>query len=840
MLPAMSWGDFVRLAMAACLPLAIACGDDGGGTTGPEPLVPDPAVLTACTAATPAAGQSRAKFISCTDELPPGRLVSGRVGDIVLENSKLKVVIRGFGEGYYLMGTKAGGIVDAARVGGEDLIKEIIPIIELNGGAFDEFVIVEAGDDGPATVVVRGPVEPVPFVQAAIATSPVPAIVEQHYILEPDADEVLIRTYLFKDDSGASDRAVTVGDAFFYGGKVKSWIPGTGLIEGTAQVQLIASTGTNSSYGFAYPAEDLAAIQFIDIANVKLGLGPTRTVGAAEPINRYFIVGDGSTSSVTDRAYALRGTATGTLKGTTGPGLNVSVEKDGDPITIARADSSGNYSLQLPAGSYDVWSQSPGNTDGTKQSASISVNTETTLNLDAGGSGNLLVTVVDDSAAAMPARVVITNATTGERIKYAGADGVLSLALPPADYTVVVSRGVEYDAFTADPVTITDGQTTSLPVTLNHLLDTSGWIAVDTHLHSEMSTDSQVTLEDRLHSVAAEGVEVAISTDHDFVTDYAPVIAELGLASFLTSQVGIETSSLIWGHVNAWPLTPDYDKPAGDGIPWFERSPQDVFANMRSRDVGVIQINHPRSSSSGMLKIIDFDPDTLTARLDPEDLGLPPGTDLSDLDVDALEIANDFQADDFALGFPDWINMVAAGHPAAATGSSDSHGAGAYPGNSRTYVYVGPGNDDPATVDLDAINAAIRDRKVTVSQGAFVTASIVNPANDTPAAPGDLVDLSSPGTTELQIKVQAPPWMPLSKIVIYGGTQIIDEITLDSGDTATVRFDARHVVATDTSDSFYIVMALPAGRGDPVLGQPDASFTNPLMYDADGDGAWTP
>jgi hypothetical protein len=70
-----------------------------------------------------AEGASRAKVIECSDEVPDGVLAVGRVGDIVLENSRVEFVIRGFGEGYVFPGTAAGGLVDAARLGQEDLLR---------------------------------------------------------------------------------------------------------------------------------------------------------------------------------------------------------------------------------------------------------------------------------------------------------------------------------------------------------------------------------------------------------------------------------------------------------------------------------------------------------------------------------------------------------------------------------------------------------------------------------------------------------------------------------------------------------------------------------------------
>lgn len=808
--------------------LTVGCG--GSDAPAPQPLAEDPAVATGCLAEPPAEGASRAKRVACSDELPGGRLVAGREGDILLENARIKLVIRGFGEGYYLMGTRPGGIVDAARHGADDQIKEILPIFALNGGAFDELVITEAGDDGAATVVVRGPLAPVPFVASAIATEDVAAIAEHHYILAPDTDAVLIRSYLFAVDGSTGN--VEVGDALFLGGLIQSWAPGRGVLEGSVSVPFVASTGGGgTSYGLVYAPDSADAMRFADIANVKLALGPARTIGNAAPIDRYLVVGDGSVASVTERAWALRETPTGGVAGTTTPGIDIDVtDAGGAAITRARADSTGAYRVALPAGSYQLVAASPGHGPGTPASVTVTAGADATLDLVAGGSGTLAVDVTDGDGAAIPARVVVRDAAD-RRIEYAGPDGSLRLPLPPGDYTVDVSRGMEYTAFTADPVTIADGATATVDAQLERVLDTAGWIAVDTHIHSEMSTDSQVPLDVRLRSIAAEGVEVPIATDHDFVTDYDPVVDELGLSAFLAPQVGLETSSLVWGHVNAWGLVPDYDKGGGHAVPWFGAAPGDVYGLMRERgDQVVIQLNHPHHGNSGNFKTLDFNPDTAMAERDPEDLDLPADTNLSDFNFDALEVANDFDKDQFDASFTDWLGLVAAGHPAVATGSSDSHGRGAYIGNSRTYVFVGAGADDPATIDVDAVNDALRAGKAVVAQGAFVTAAIVDPGTGNPAAPGVTVDLSAATDVTLAIRVQAPPWMPLARIIIYAGRESARTINLDSGDTGVVRYDDTVTLPLGTASSFFVVLVEPAGRGDPVLGMPAGSFTNPLRF----------
>ncbi len=820
------------------LALLSACGDDGG-TTGPEPLQADPAVVTGCSKEPPAAGTSRAKRIDCPEELPSGLLVSGRVGDVLLENDQVKVVIRGFGEGYYMMGTRPGGIVNAARRGADDQIKEILGVFGLQGGGADEVVITEAGDDGPATLVVRGPATPVPFIQAAIDNPPVAMIVEQRYILEPDTDALEIETVLYPD---GDDGNVEVGDALFFGGAIESWAPGRGPIAGSGSVEFVASTGDRgTSYGLVYPPGQPPAIRWADIANVKLGFGPTRTLGNPAPIDRWLVIGDGSAASVTDRAWTLRGETTGSVHGTTAPDVNVMVTDANDaPITIAHSDDTGAYHVVLPVGSYLLQAQSPGRAPGATQAASVSAGGDDALDLPAGGSGTLSITVRDGDSNPIPARVAIHQ--NGERrIEYAGADGTLVLPLAPGnDLVVNVSRGMEYDAYTVDPLVITDGQTTTVNATLNRVVDTDGWIAVDTHIHSEMSTDSQIDLRSRLRAIAAEGIEVPISTDHDFVTDYGPVVAELGLSDFLKPQVGVETSSLTWGHVNTWPLVPDYDHAAGNAVPWYGHSPGEVYALMRQRGDNVIQLNHPRSGMNGNFDAINFDDDTAMAGAEPSDLGLPDSSNLSDFDFDALEVANALDKDQFDKALRDYLALVSVGHPAAATGSSDSHGRSAFVGESRTYVWVGPGNDDPRTVDLDAVNRAIEARKVVIGQGSFVTAAIVDPGTGQPVAPGDLVNLQNQTDATVHIRLQAPPWMPLDHITVYNGRQVATMLTLDPNDTSVVRYDGDITLPIADGDGFFLILVTAAGPGTPVLGDVAGSMTNPLLYDHDGDGAWMP
>lgn len=150
------------------------------------------------------------------------------------------------------------------------------------------------------------------------------------------------------------------------------------------------------------------------------------------------------------------------------------------------------------------------------------------------------------------------------------ADGSGSLDLRPGDYIVFASRGLEYTIDSA-PISISAGSNTSVTLGIEAVVDTSGFVSADFHIHSARSFDSSVPLTDRTTAFLAAGVDVMVSTDHDTITDYAPIIASLGAGSEIVSIIGNELTGGNpvpadptqdgtafphgIGHWNAWPLS---------------------------------------------------------------------------------------------------------------------------------------------------------------------------------------------------------------------------------------------------------------------------------------------
>jgi len=139
--------------------------------------------------------------------------------------------------------------------------------------------------------------------------------------------------------------------------------------------------------------------------------------------------------------------------------------------------------------------------------------------------------------------------------------------LPPGKYRVVVSRGMEYSRYETE-ISLSGGSQFEIKAILHRVANTPGWLSTDTHVHAVNSPDSPVSLIDRVITFGAEGVDVIISTDHDWLTDYEPAIKLVGIPEFLASLVGQEITTFSYGHFNAYPIVRDESKSSDGALDW--------------------------------------------------------------------------------------------------------------------------------------------------------------------------------------------------------------------------------------------------------------------------------
>lgn len=230
-------------------------------------------------------------------------------------------------------------------------------------------------------------------------------------------------------------------------------------------------------------------------------------------------------------------------------------------------------------------------------------------------------------------------------------DGHGGEEVKPGKYTVYVSRGVEYD-LAKQEVTLEPGKTTQVNVVLHHVLDTPGWASGDFHVHSEHSVDSDYSLDQRVLSYAAEGVDYIASTDHNYITDFRPIVEGLGLQDWLATSVGIELTTLEMGHFNAYPIKFDPGPVNHGSFNWFRRKPGDLFANLRAIGAAgpehpekmVVQVNHPTDTIMGYFNAFNWD--AYNAR------PLPPGGALAlDQDPQPDETESPYLYSNFSYDF---------------------------------------------------------------------------------------------------------------------------------------------------------------------------------------------
>ncbi len=379
----------------------------------------------------------------------------------------------------------------------------------------------------------------------------------------------------------------------------------------------------------------------------------------------YFVVGSGDVASIRDEVYRLHDQETTTVTGrvydeTTGeaagrhaniffyekPGEHCHESFGAEMVNQTFTNRDGYFELQLPPGDYCFRSRDGGSTSGFSE---FEVDDETVnLTVNAPSAARVEAMIVDQTGNPVPAKMTVVgeyeprlnpetdlydleprhylyDLSVGERwrtsesvdfdpeddsprrfienIEFSSADGRAAVDVEPGDYTVYFSRGSEYD-LVSKSISVGPGQIANLNAQLTRQINPDGYLSADYHLHAAGSIDSGLDYNDRVISVAGEGVEVAVATDHNYISDYTPYILRNNLQPFLRSIIGLELTTMEAGHFNAFPLRQDIASPNRGSVAWQNIPPQEIFDNLRemgsvSPEDTIIQVNHPRDSILG-------------------------------------------------------------------------------------------------------------------------------------------------------------------------------------------------------------------------------------------------
>jgi hypothetical protein len=440
------------------------------------------------------------------------------------------------------------------------------------------------------------------------------------------------------------------------------------------------------------------------------------------------------------------------------------------------------------------------------------------------------ITIVDSDGALMT-----TSATSNETLAarpgviYSG-NGVAQFGLPAGEYTVYAGRGFEYSV-DAKRVTLRPGDVIHQTLSIRREVPTEGYVSCDTHIHTlTFSGHGDATIDERMITLAGEGIELPIATDHNCFIDYEPFAQKLGLRKWFTPVVGDEVTTA-FGHFNIFPV----DKRAA--VPDFRlQDGNAVFDDMvRRTHAQAIVLNHPRDIH---LNFRPFGPENHNAATGEHRYAW--------LDrAGAIELVNSgAQQTDVLQTYRDWFALLNRGVIMTPVGASDSHDVSRFiVGQGRTYIRCR--DDRPSQIEIDQAVRNFVAGRVLVSCGLLVDITV----NDT-YGPGDL----APASDELRVSVRVlgPGWTQADHVALYANGISMEEVKIDDGGRAGVKWSGEwnlprprhdvHLVAVATGPGvtgLYWPIAKPYQPVSPNVHRRVIGSTGAVWFDADGDGKRT-
>ncbi len=610
---------------------------------------------------------------------------------------------------------------------------------------------------------------------------------------------------------------------------------------------------------------------------------------------RFLVAGHNDVAAATDAIFAAAGVADGRAgaAGRVAPAdvptvLEFDLAETGAPVTEVETRTSGpragRYRAALPPGRYAVTARAPHRPprrfevridEGAFREVAVLRHASTGAlrfgpGFADGGPGRVIVEglgetpdpvfgpeLLDFRIDGAPGR---SGTETRELYFTGGPRDPGEVEIAPGRYRLTAVRGLEYDLAQQEVLVRAGRETPVAPFALERAVDLDGFVRADFHVHAEASDDSSMTVDTRLATYLAEGVEVIATTDHDHLGFYEPALDALDARGRIRVIQGVEVTSSApshvapWtiGHHNAWPI-PYRPLLHRKGAPASQaRSVGDLYGSLR-RDYGVrvVQLNHPRDAPASGVDEEAFlshlgtegRPLDVTRPLTepPNDALLRPAADgTRAIDFDAMEVMNGRSHDEFLVVREDWYGLLRQGFVRTGTANADSHGPGQLAGYPRNYVQVSAATAaDPAAFD-----AAVRDGRLFGTNGPLFPVFSANGGRmgDRVSAPG--------GRVRVEFAVAAAPWVPVEEVRLLVNGRVARRYR-DLPDGTSLRLSRREELALPRDAFLTLEAGAPlAAEREAWLAAHDgpyatrvapgfvpAAFTNPIFVDVDGDGA---
>jgi hypothetical protein len=414
-------------------------------------------------------------------------------------------------------------------------------------------------------------------------------------------------------------------------------------------------------------------------------------------------------------------------------------------------------------------------------------------------------------------------------VLYTGT-GNASFSLPRGRYTLYATRGTEYGLVTRRIEV--GSRPIHLDMALAREVDTQGYVACDTHIHTlEFSGHGDASAAERMATLAGEGIELPIATEHNRHVDYSPIAEATGTRQHFTPVTGNEVTTSN-GHFNVFPVRAGARPPEFRLTDWAA-----LFAGIRATPgVRIVIQNHPSGNHDNY---IPTDP----KRFHPLSGESYEGREWA---VDGMEVINSgaLQSDGMRP-YRDWFAQLNRGRKIAGVGSSDSHDVNRFiVGQGRTYIASSA--ERPDRIDVEEACANFLAGKVLASEGLFTEAWV-----DGRAGVGDL---ATGGGRELKVRVrvQGPRWITADRVELFADGEKVFSRPLLPDRSRVVRTDLIVTLPRPKHDVWLVAIASGPGVREPYWPiarpyQPSrgdweprvVGSTNPIRVDGDGDRGYT-
>lgn len=736
-----------------------------------------------------AEGSVRAGQIA-TGAVPPGSngLAEWRAGDYILSNGRVALLVEGrrASSGYMPWGGFPLGVgrVENGALAAPADFGEVAFTLGRYSVAAEHVGVLRDGTDGVAVVRAVGPMRAIPFIDEfarAIAPQDYSALrAAVDYELRPGADHVDV--YVTFEVNEAQPYSVrTVLHAFFQGYRMPRLIPGEGFGGGSVQSGTLGWIDDRlTSWAWQLPRAEDRLSSFISTSGFDSFSAPSVALPGCAQTRLHWariVIGgpglDGLNESLARTASAQLRAVTGTVMSAGAPVADARVHAtsvDGARyLTRARADAQGRFTLHVPVGTaarVSAWRPGYAAGEGVEVGATVATASPTLA-----PAARLTVTATEDGAP-VPARVQLfaasgtsvptapaawgeTNLGSGRLLVEYPTDGRVDAPIPAGRWRLVVSRGPAYEIHD-EVITAVAGQRYDIAAALRRVIPREGVLCGDFHIHTHRSADSGDDARRKLAAGAADGLEVMARSEHEYVSDFEDLIADLGIGRHVRGVGSIELTTFTYGHFGVFPLVADPALPNGGNFTWANRMPGDVFADVRRRpESPTLVINHPRGDRvSGAY----FDAAGWNA-----ERGEASRPTMWDDRFTAVEFFNDHSFDERPELIADWFSFLRLGRRVFAVGSSDSHSLNSSPvGYPRTCMSLG--TDDPRMATPQAIGRAVGEGRSVISGG--VTLEVTASGAGGTAGPGQEARGVGEQAT-LQVRVRAASWVRVRSLRLY-------------------------------------------------------------------------